>query len=93
MAYTLGMALHERCVFVANGELQAEQIRQFLESAGILSISRGESLRKTHGLTLDGLGRVEILVAEADEERARTLLASADAGEFRLGDDAPVESS
>ena len=32
---TLGMALHERCVFVANGELQAEQIRQFLESAGI----------------------------------------------------------
>ncbi len=93
MAYTLGMALHGRCVFVANGELQAEQVRQFLESAGILSTSRGESLRKTHGLTLDGLGRVEILVAEADEERARTLLASADAGEFRLGDDAPVESS
>jgi hypothetical protein len=87
------MAVHERCVFVANGEPQAEQVRAFLEAAGIASISRGESLRKTHGLTLDGLGRVEILVAEADEERARTLLASADAGEFRLDDDTPVESS
>ena len=81
----------ERCVFLANGELQAQQVQGFLEAAGIASISRGESLRKTHGLTLDGLGIVEVLVMEADEERARTLLASAEHGQFRLDEDAQVE--
>jgi hypothetical protein len=53
----------------------------------------GESLRKTHGLTLDGLGMVEIVVAEVDEDRARTLLASAEGGGFRLDDDAQTSSS
>ena len=36
----------------------------------------------------DGLGAVEICVAEADVPRARSLLDSAEAGTFRLGDDA-----
>ena len=75
----------DRCVFTASGEIQAQQVRAFLEGAGIPSELRGESLRHTHGLTIDGLGRVEILVSEADEDRARELLASADRGEFRLG--------
>jgi hypothetical protein len=79
---------HGRCVFTANGEIQAQQIRSFLEAAGIPSQGCGESLRNTHGLTLDGLGRVEIIVAEGDEGPARALLASADAGDFRLDDDA-----
>ena len=73
-----------RCVFVANGEIQAQQVRTFLEAAGISAFGRGESLRKTHGLTLDGLGAVEILVSEADEGRARSLLDAAEAGAFRL---------
>ena len=77
----------ERCVFIANGEIQAQQVRAFLEAVGIASSPRGESLRKTYGLTLDGLGLVEILVEEADEERARALLASAEAGEFRLNEE------
>lgn len=76
-----------RCVFIANGEVQAQQVRAFLEAAGIATAVRGESLRVTHGLTLDGLGAVEILVSEADAEQARTLLDSAEAGQFRLGDD------
>jgi hypothetical protein len=84
---------HERCVFTASGEVQAQQVRAFLESAGISSELRGESLRKTHGLTVDGLGRVEIMVSEIDEDRARDLLASAESGEFRLADDADVGSS
>jgi putative signal transducing protein len=74
-------------VFVANGEIQAQQVRAFLEAAGIPAAKRGESLRNTHGLTLDGLGTVEILVAAADAERARSLLDAADAGAFRLTDD------
>jgi Putative prokaryotic signal transducing protein len=84
---------HERCVFTANGEIQAQQVRAFLESAGISSELRGESLRKTHGLTLDGLGMVGIVVSSIDADRARALLASAEAGELRLDDDAEVGSS
>lgn len=82
-----------RCVFVANGQLQAQQVRSFLEAEGIATVLRGESLSKTHGLTLDGLGKVEVFVDEADEERARALLASAEAGELRLGDDADIQGS
>jgi Putative prokaryotic signal transducing protein len=77
----------ERCVFVASGEIEAQQIQAFLASAGIRSILRGESVRKTHGLTLDGLVSVEILVDEVDEVSARELLASAEAGQFRLNDE------
>lgn len=82
-----------RRVFTANGEIQAQQVRAFLDAAGISTELRGESLRNTHGLTLDGLGMVEILVSDIDEARARALLASAEAGEFRLDDDAEVGSS
>ena len=62
-------------------------MRSFLESEGVETVLRGEALSKTHGLTLDGLGRIEILVDEADEGRARELLASADLGALRLNDD------
>ena len=78
-------------VFVANGEAHAQQIRAFLEAAGITTIERGEALRNTHGLTVDGLGAVEILVSEEDAAQARELLASAEAGAFRLDDDTDVE--
>ena len=79
-------------VFVASGELQAQQVRAFLEAAGIQTFERGEALRKTHGLSVDGLGAVEILVEEADVDQARALLDSADAGSFRIGDDADLSS-
>jgi hypothetical protein len=76
------------CVFVANGEIHAQQVRAFLEAAGIRTAERGESLRHTHGLTLNGIGAVQILVAEVDVDRARSLLDSAEAGIFRLAGDA-----
>lgn len=79
-------------VFVASGELEAQQVRAFLEAAGIPTVERGEALRKTHGLTVDGLGAVEILVDERNAAQARELLASAEAGAFRLGDDARTSS-
>jgi hypothetical protein len=82
-----------QCVFVANGEIHAQQVRTFLEAAGISAAERGESLRNTHGLTLDGLGAVEILVAEADADRARSLLDSAESGAFRLAEDAENSST
>ncbi len=77
-----------RYVFMASGEIHAQQVRAFLEAAGIPTAERGESLRNTHGLTIDGPGSVEICVADADADRARQLLESAEDGAFRLGDDA-----
>ena len=76
-----------QCVFVANGEIHAQQVRGFLEAAGIPAFVHGEALRHTHGLTLDGLGTVEILVAPKDLDQARALLDSAEAGDFRVTDD------
>ena len=78
-------------VWIANGEMQAQQVRGFLEASGIATLERGEALRHTHGLTIDGLGAVEIYVSAADAERARSLIESAEAGRLRLpdeGDDA-----
>ncbi len=82
-----------RCVFVANGEIHAQQVRAFLAAAGIPAAERGESLRNTHGLTLDGIGAVEILVAEVDADRARSLLDAAEAGEFRLEESVDTASN
>ena len=76
-----------RCVFVASGEIHAQQVRAFLEAAGIPTAVRAEALRHTHGLTLDGLGSVEIIVPEANAADARALLESAEAGQFRLAED------
>ena len=81
------MGEQSSCVFVAQGELHAQQVRGFLEAAGIAAIVRGESLRHTHALTLDGPGSVEVLVSSEDADRARELIASAEAGELRLPDD------
>ena len=74
-----------RRVFVANGELHAQQVRAFLEAAGIPTSERGEALRHTHGLTVDGRGAGENMVAESDAGRAPALLAAADSGMLRLG--------
>lgn len=78
-----------QCVFVANGDLQASQVRGFLEASGVATTISGESLRGPYGLSV-GVGAVEILVADADYDRARALLAEADAGLLRLPDHADV---
>jgi hypothetical protein len=71
-------------VFIASGEIDAQQVCAFLRASGIDCTMRGEALRKTHGFTLDGLGKVEIFVSAIDEDRAKALLSSAEAGDFRL---------
>jgi hypothetical protein len=72
------------CVYKTNGEPEAQQIKAFLAAHDIPCDFRGESLRVTHALTLDGLGVVQIIVAPENVERAKELLALADAGELAL---------
>jgi hypothetical protein len=80
------MPSEETCVHTSNGETDAQHVRAFLEAHGIPSEFRGEALRNTHGLTLDGLGRVEVHVPIDRVVEARDLLARADAGELMLND-------
>ena len=79
------------CVYTASGEIDAQQVRAFLEANDIPCSIQGESLRKTHGFTVDGLGQVEIHVPESHVERARELLAAADEGDFTLDENDLVE--
>jgi hypothetical protein len=81
------MSDQERSVFVAQGQTEAEQVRSFLEAAGIASVLRGESLTKTHGLTVSELARIEIFVSEGDADRANELLAAVERGELQLVED------
>ncbi len=74
-------------VYVAQGEFEEHQVRSFLAAHDIPSVVRGEALRRTHALTLDGLGAVEILVPSHLAENARELFAQVDRGELTLGDD------
>jgi hypothetical protein len=71
-------------VFTAQGEPEETQVRLFLEAHGIPTTTRGEALRKTHGLTLDGLGAVEILVGVEYADDARRLLADVERGDFTI---------
>lgn len=71
-------------VSTVSGQFAEEQVRAFLEAQGIPTEVRGETLRATHGLSIDGLGAVEILVPREQEEEARALLTAAESGELRL---------
>ena len=61
-------------VWRSQGEFEAQVIRALLDSIGIRSVIRGEALRITHGLTMDGLAVVRILVRAEEAERAREIL-------------------
>lgn len=77
----------ESCVHKTNGEAEAQQIKALLEANDIPCVLRGESVRMTHGFTLDGLGVVRICVPPELADRARELIAAAEAGDLRLGPD------
>lgn len=73
-------------VCTVQGEVEETQVRSFLAAHGISTSIRGEALRKTHALVLDGLGHVEILVAAEEAAEAKDLLDQAERGEFALDD-------
>lgn len=63
-------------VHKAQGEMEAQMIRGVLEAEGIDAMLSGESVRLTHGITVDGLAEVKILVRDEDEARAREVIAA-----------------
>lgn len=62
-------------VFVSQGPLAAEVARSKLESEGIPAMLRYPSVGRVLGLTVDGLGRVEVLVPAEYAAQAREALA------------------
>ena len=74
-------------VATVNGPIEETQICSFLQGNGIPTRVRGEALRKTHGITVDGIGAAEIEVPAQFAQAARELIAMADRGELELADD------
>lgn len=61
-------------VYVSQGPLAAEVAKSKLESEGIPVMLRYEAIGRIYGLTVDGLGRVEVVVPGAYEALAREVL-------------------
>ena len=61
-------------VYTSMGPLAAEVVKGRLESAGIPALLKYESAGRVYGLTLDGLGEVQVLVSKEREQEARELL-------------------
>jgi len=61
-------------VYIANGQPEAQIIRGRLESEGIPAMLRYESAGLVYGLTIDGLGQVEIQVPSSLAQKAREIL-------------------
>jgi hypothetical protein len=78
-------------VCAVQGQFAEAQVRAFLEANGIPTQVRGETLRTTHGISIDGLGSVEILVPADKADQARDLLNQAEAGALSLAADEDPE--
>lgn len=63
-------------VWRTQGEVDAQLIKALLEGNGVDSMLSGESLRLTHGFTVDGLALVKILVRPQDARRACDIIAT-----------------
>jgi len=68
----------------AEGQLQIDQIRSFLESNGIQSSIRGEALRNVYGFTLNGLAAAEVLVPKDQAAVAMELLEEVEHGDMLI---------
>jgi broad specificity phosphatase PhoE len=70
------------CVYTANGKLDAEMVKAFLEASDIEAVLSYESAGTALGLTIGPLGEVDILVPAYQEIKARELLAEMEKGKF-----------
>ncbi|MCX6008713.1 MAG: DUF2007 domain-containing protein [Chloroflexi bacterium] len=63
-------------VYLANGQPEAEIVKGRLENEGIPAMLRYESAGVVYGLTIDGLGQVEVRVPFSLAQHAREILAT-----------------
>jgi hypothetical protein len=80
-------------VYISQGPLAAEVAKSKLEAAGIPVLLRYEAIGRILGLTVDGLGQVEVLVSAAHEAEARELLQEMDDLPPQAEDSTPDPSS
>ena len=73
-------------VATVQGLIEEAQVCSFLQGSGIPTRVRGEALRKTHGITIDGIGAAEVEVPAQFAQAARELIGMADRGELELAD-------
>jgi len=71
-------------ISTVQGQFVEAQIKAFLEAHDIPCHLRGESLRLTHAISIDGIGAAEVLVPTALADTARDLLARAERGELAI---------
>ena len=69
-------------IFNANGQLEAESLKLFLNSLGFPVRIYQESAGVVYGLTVGPLGLAEIMVPEGDEEQANDILLAMEEGLF-----------
>jgi len=67
------------------GPFEADLIKNFLESHGIISIIRGRTAPFVYPLTVDGMAEFKVFVQESDLEKARELVAAMPAAEDEEG--------
>ncbi|MDR3574935.1 MAG: DUF2007 domain-containing protein [Anaerolineaceae bacterium] len=79
--------------YTANGMLDAEMIRSFLETASIPCVLSHESAGTVFGLTLGPLGEVQVLVPADKLEEAKNILDEMDRGMYNQADDSEIEPS
>jgi len=69
-------------VYLAEGQLEGEMVKAFLEAQGIPAMLSQEAVGKVYGMTVGDLGVVDVLVNQTNETRARELLQAMDAGDY-----------
>ena len=78
-------------VYQARGHLEGEIILAFLEANSIKAGLVQESAGLTYGLTVGELGLVDVIVNQADAERAIALLTEYEENKFAVEDDEVVD--
>ena len=65
----------------ANGRMQADLWKSYLEAEGIEVELFQEAVGHLYGITIDGLGRVQLFVPKEQASQARELLAAYNSGQ------------
>ena len=73
-------------ISTVQGQFVEAQIKAFLEAHDIPCQLRGEALRVTHAISIDGIGAAEVLVPADLADNARALLDRAERGELAIDD-------